>query len=346
MDSRRFALALLLGALVLTLIGVTGSPCDIPAPAERVNDIDVLYHVIADMRAGQGYYPAMSSTLREFGYCLRPLPAFRLPLLTTVGSLVPEPIIRVFLVALACCVAAAWTWETRRAGRLVTVIAGALLLFPVAMSAYASWAWLMPDLWIGLLIALALWWYPRNRIGTFVCAALALAIREHAVVFVLTMGMMALWEKRYRQAGIWGAFVCGFILYLAIHAHMVSGYVTPADRARQWVCFPGWPFVVSTVRWTWPGFFLFSFTRVNAVVPPLVLLGLFQYPGDLGKRMASTVLAYMCAFMFVGRADSWYWGLLYCPLLAIGLAYSIPALRQLLRCAFPSSAPTESDTHP
>lgn len=167
MGSRRVAMTLLLGAFVLMLIGVTGPQCDVPAPAERVNDIDVLYHVIADMRAGQGYYPAMSSALREFGYCLRPLPAFRLPLLATAGSSVPEPVVRILLFALACCVAAAWTWEIRRAGRFATVVAGALLLFPVAMSVYASWAWLMPDLWIGLLIALALWWYPRNRIGMF-----------------------------------------------------------------------------------------------------------------------------------------------------------------------------------
>ena len=47
------------------------------------------------------------------------------------------------------------------------------------------------------------------------------------------------------------------------------------------------------------------------------------------------VWGYSLAFLFVGRSDNGYWGLIYGPLMSISLVFAPMALRALWRAARP-----------
>ncbi len=57
------------------------------------------------------------------------------------------------------------------------------------------------------------------------------------------------------------------------------------------------------------------------------------------SRAALVLGGYIVSFLFVGRPNTSYWGLLYAPLLAIGLALSPLSLRDLIARAW-SPRPT------
>ena len=67
----------------------------------------------------------------------------------------------------------------------------------------------------------------------------------------------------------------------------------------------------------------------------LAVLGVFGLAVYRRFRMLATVAIYMAAFGVVGKPFDDYWGLMYAPLLAIGLVYSGPAVRDLAAGAVP-----------
>ena len=55
----------------------------------------------------------------------------------------------------------------------------------------------------------------------------------------------------------------------------------------------------------------------------------------MALRVVATVAAYLLAFSVVGvPAMNYYWGGLYAPLLAFGVAWAAPSLRDLIESAF------------
>jgi len=311
---------LLAATALLILIGLA----DLPLSPEELHpgdtriDAALTQGVIDHMRAGTGYYDAMETALRTQGYALRPFPAFRLPLLAKFTAMFPTnagP--RVLLITLSLAV---WlTWILRMQSRWTLIIGGSLLTFPIAM-ALVPRALLFHDMWAGLLIALALGLHSRSRWAAVACGVIALGIREHAVIFAGVMLLCARHDRRERLA--WAAAIAGFTIYILIHAWVVSGHVLPNDRARNWVAFAGWSFIVSTARWTW--LTIFSPDAISAVVMPMALLGLAHLKD---RRPLAVVGAYVTVFMFIGQPDDWYWGFLYSPLLAVGIAHA-PVLTQ------------------
>jgi len=311
---------MLAGAALLMVAGLI----DLPLPPEQIHpgdtrsDTELTQSVIDRMRAGTGYYDAMETALRTQGYALRPFPAFRLPLLAKFTAMFPTntgP--RVLLIALSLAV---WlTWTLQMQSRWTVLVGGTLLTFPVFFMSYVSTTVLYHDAWAGLLIALGLGLYPRSRWAAVACGVIAMAIREHAVIFAGVMLLFA-WRDR-RECLAWAAAITGFMIYLLVHAWVVSAHVLPDDRVRNWVAFAGWSFVVSTARWTW--LTAFSPVALCAVIMPLALLGLTHLKD---YRPLAVVGAYVAVFLFIGRPDDWYWGFLYSPLLAVGLGSQLPAV--------------------
>jgi hypothetical protein len=164
----------------LILIGLA----DTPSPPEektgtRPGDHILWQSVVDRVRAGRGYYDAMEGSLKDLGYKLRPFANFRLPALAVFTAMFPDNTIpRALLVSLALLTAGLWTF--RAESILGGVLTGLALLFPVLYSA-APPSVVLHDVWTGLLIALSLAskdWRLRLFFGV-----LALAIREHAIVF-------------------------------------------------------------------------------------------------------------------------------------------------------------------
>jgi hypothetical protein len=78
---------------------------------------------------------------------------------------------------------------------------------------------------------------------------------------------------------------------------------------------------------TFNGLFLLLPVWVTALYLPLALLGLVG--GKSSGRMGATVLSFLVLFACVGKPDNLYWGSLYTPLLALGLPWVWPAVRDL-----------------
>jgi cyanate permease len=70
---------------------------------------------------------------------------------------------------------------------------------------------------------------------------------------------------------------------------------------------------------------------LNAVLTALVVTGLASRK-ELG-RLLVVVLAYTAAFAVVGKPWDWYWGIIYLPLLAIGLGHAFAAVTGLVRAS-------------
>ena len=69
---------------------------------------------------------------------------------------------------------------------------------------------------------------------------------------------------------------------------------------------------------------------IDVVLLPLILIGLIGWRGKVGTRVGLTVGIYVLAFMIVGRGDNNYWGLMFAPLLPLGLLLAPRSLADLL----------------
>ena len=169
---------------------------------------------------------------------------------------------------------------------------------------------------------------------------LAALLRELAAPYLLVMALFALLEGRRGEAAAWAAALAAFAVALAVHAHAVGQVTTPADlHSPGWLGLGGWPFVLSTARWT--ALTALGPPWVAALLLPAAGLGLLAMPGPLGRRAAAVALGYMAGFLVVGRADNAYWGLLVAPLWPLGLAQADRVPAEWLRRRRPFIAPRE-----
>ena len=160
----------------------------------------------------------------------------------------------------------------------------------------------------------------------------AAAFRELALPYLGVMALAAVMEGNRREAVAWGAAIAAFAVLLTAHALTLSGFLLPDDLASPgWVRASGWPLILSMLgNCSSLGAFPIPMVSCLAI---LALLGWAAWPGGLGLRGALLMTGYAAAFMLIGRRENVYWGLLWGPLLPLGLAFALPALRDLLRAA-------------
>lgn len=344
------ALASLMLVAGLIAWGLVSDATSSPSPSAVTGssgDMALYDSIVNRVHNGEAYYPVAVQELRERDYPLRPFVAVRMPTLAWAMAALPDGAARQLGVSiLGVMVAMAWAWRLARTEPHVVRFAVALagLMLGVA-PAFVPGSSSFHEVWAGLLIALSLalyrpgaWAVPAVLIGT-----IAALCRELAAPYLVVMGLMALWERRYREAGAWAGGLAVFALALSAHALKVGDLVTPADPASQgWLQFGGWRFVLLTAKWN---LYQLDVSWIDAVLLPLALLGLTGRPRDL--RLLLIVVGYTAGFLFVGRDANSYWGFLIAPLWPLGLAMAWPALLQHLtalravvqRWTQPSSVP-------
>ena len=169
-------------------------------------------------------------------------------------------------------------------------------------------------------------------VASLVVAALALAIREHALPFVLLMAATAFWRRAWTEGAAWTALAAVFLVALAVHLHLVAAQVLPSDPpSPSWITFRGLSGWLSNIT-------LSSNLRFlpHWLAGPLIVLMVFGWSG--WKTWAGTFgtllyLGYGLLFLIAGRADNFYWGVGVAPAMFIGLAFTPRALRSLWRAA-------------
>jgi hypothetical protein len=320
------------------------------APAkdvERPRDPDLAVYdgVIARIGQGESYYTAVAAEHRKGNYPLRPGVAVRLPTLAYLemwlgdtGRGSEQLVLGEMAAALALTLGVFWAWWRRLGDEPgtedVRAIAAALVLVGVSLG-LNRYFFVLHELWAGMLVALSLALHRPGRkwLGAVLAAALALAIREHALPYVALMGAMALYRRDWREAAAWTALIGLFAGGLAWHLHLVSLQTLPSDPAgASWLALRGLSGWLSNVVLSSNLRFLPHFIAGPLVI--LMMLGWAGWKSPLGTTATLLYFGYGAAFMIAGRADNYYWGAMVAPGMFAGLAFLPMALKGLWRQSF------------
>lgn len=345
----RARLALLALALLLiaaALVPINAGPQDIVTKGfvenvagtekpgvERPRDDDLALYdrVIERIGQGENYYVVAAQEHRVGNYPLRPGVAVRLPTLAWLDMVLGPAGQMAAAILLLVAVIVAW-W--RRLGDegcppRLRRIATALLFFGASLG-LNRYYFVLHELWAGMLLALAFGLHrPGRRWGAALAvAALAVAIREHALSFVALMAAMAFWRRDWKEGAAWSALAIVFLGAMAVHLHYVAQQVLPSDReGPDWLVLRGLSGWLSNVVLSSNLRFLPHFVAGPLVV--LMVLGWAGWRSRAGAFATLLYLGYGLAFMIAGRPDNFYWGAVIAPAMFIGLAFAPLALASL-----------------
>lgn len=313
-----FVLALVAIGLVWVALGITD-----PARRAGPSDLDTYERVVAALKAGQAYYPALHQALLEGGYgTLSPLNWRPPPFLTFLSwfpSLASAQVFLGLVTLVGWLVAIAYAY---RRGGIGASAAAAFLMAASLVSIVAYRAELSFELCCGTLILISVCAYGLGwRWVGFVVAVLALFVRELAAIYVLVCIIMAIRDRRWTEAGAWLAAILVYAGFYLWHWMQLSALLGPVDHAAAvgWLQFGGLVFMLRTAAFN--GVLLAAPVWIAALVLLLGLTGLSTMP-----RAFATVLLYLALYLFYGRPENEYWGAVYTPLVALGLVWSWPVL--------------------
>jgi hypothetical protein len=302
--------------------------------AKTTGDADFYRAVIGRVHAGQDYYAAVATELHGRGYEPHSVFNWRPPLYAWLFGKFPGPVASIFLLGLLALVTVAFTFRAlRQSGGLGKAVGAMLLLIgPLAWCSFADVS-LFSELWAGILITLSVasLALEHRKLG-WLAALLALGFRELALPYYVLAGVYDCRPWRWRTVLRW---LVGLLVYAAImswHVARASQYLTGASviHGDSWVQFGGTAFVLLTAQVNF--FLILAPSVVTAIYLPLSLLGLLAWRGRGSGLAAMTVVVYIAAFMVIGmRPQNAYWGLLYAPLLPLGLVWAPTALADLWR---------------
>jgi hypothetical protein len=318
----------LLAALALIAAGLaTGADRERAPPASGPTDLGLYARAAAEAAHPASYYRRVIAEQRREGYELRPFVTVRPPALSfLLAALGPEQARRGALAGLALATLLLWWRRLGREGEApVPRALDAAVLATGVLPALQPQAPYMHEVWAGLLISGSLALRRSDAWRASVALGLAAAlIRELAAPYLVVMAAMALVERRWRETAGWGLALTLFAAALGAHASVVDSLLLPSDRASAgWVKLSGWPFVLHAAQWN--AVLAAGPAWLAAIAVPVALAGAASWPGELGRRLGATLIAYAAAFALVGRPENFYWGLVFAPLLSLGFARALKA---------------------
>ena len=323
---------------------LTGGQAAVAAARPRDDDLALYDHVIARISKGESYYTAVADEHRKSDYPLRPGVAVRLPTLAYIDMwlgdrgqgdavVVPGEVIA----ALALLAAVVWAWWGRlgaEPGGARYQRIGTALIFMGASLGLNRYYFVLHELWAGMLIALSLGLHRPGRkwLGAVLAAGLALAIREHALPYVMLMAATALWRREWKEGAAWLALIAAFFAYLGVHLYFVAQQVRPDDvMGPSWLVLRGLSGWLSSIVLSSNLRFLWHWVAGPVVL--LMVLGWAGWKSPLGSTATLLFLGYGLLFMLAGRADNFYWGAVIAPVMFAGLAFMPRAVMSLAKAA-------------
>jgi hypothetical protein len=322
-----------------------GNPSEVPSligdgtpngqtESERDDDLAFYDRVIERIGHGENYYDFIVEEQRARDYPVRPGLAVRLPTLAWIHASLGEP--AMIALAVALLFACIWAWWKRLGeepgGARFRLLGTALMAMGGSLGLNRSF-FVLHELWAGMLIALAFGLHRPGRWGAaLLVAALALALRELVLPFVLLMAAMAAWRKDWREATAWIMLVAVFAAIMAWHLSLIAVQEVPSDPVG-----PDWLVLRGLSGWL-GNIVLSSNLRLlpHELASPVVILMALGWAGwksSAGTTGTFLYLGYGLAFMLAGRANNFYWGAVVAPAMFIGLAFLPMALPSLVRAA-------------
>jgi hypothetical protein len=296
---------------------------------QHQGDAELYRRIVAKMRAGESYYDAAVSEHRANHYPLQPSYVVRLPFLASFLALLPTDAACGIILALLAVIGIA-VWSYRLLDLKLCLAAKVFMAMIMVSGSISAMAGDTPamfhEVWAGQLIFLSLALRTERRFAaSALLGLLAALIRELAMPYLAAMALLALWEKRWREAAAFASALAVVAGALAVHASHLQTLAAPDDLPTSgWLAFGGWPFVLSTAKWNM--FSLAVGPWVTALLVPLALLGAAATGGPSGNRLLLIIGGYTLSFIIVGRPDNDYWGLIIAPLDGLALAFAPLAL--------------------
>jgi hypothetical protein len=213
-------------------------------------------------------------------------------------------------------------------GACLVLLGGALL------PCFLGELYVMPVVWAGTLIAFSLSAFGAGHRKLGVAVGLATPfVRELALLYPAAMLLMACRERRRGEALVWLLGIATFLGYYGWHASHVSQLVSAGDRSHVegWLQFGGAPFLLSLAQMNC--YLLIVPQWVTALYLPLAVLGLTGWQSTWGQRVGVVTFGYLAIFSVVGQPFNQYWGMLFAPLLCLGAARGLVAMRDLWHVA-------------
>lgn len=289
---------------------------------QRDTDLQLYDRIAERVGAGEDYYQAAVEEQRARNFPVRPGLSVRLPTLAFVYALVGHWGLVALAALLAVATLVAWHYRLRDVpggpGRLRYLL---LLLVIGAVIGFKPHYLALHEVWSGMLIALSLGLYRPRRWGwALLAAALALAIRELALPFVLLMGTLA-WVRGNRgETAAWVGLVLAFGAGMAVHLLMVAHVTTSADPVSpSWLALRGLGGWTSNIVLSSPLYLLPPWLAAPLALLPL--LGWAGWKSWFGLTGFLLCLGYGIAFMIAGRDDNFYWALMVMPVWFVGYAF-------------------------
>jgi hypothetical protein len=317
-------------------------------PHPRDDDLALYDTAIARIRSGQSYYGFIVAAHRQAHYPVRPALAVRLPTLAYLDAWLGLP--GQIAAAIVLMLAVLWVWWQRLGeepgGLPHRPLAVALLFSGAALGLNRSY-FVLHELWAGMLIALAFGLHrpapattdpdePTHGhwFATWCAAALALAIREHTLPFVLLMAATAAWRKAWGEAQAWLDLTILFAIGLTLHLHIINAQALPSDPlGPSWFALRGMGGWLADITLSSNLRFLPHWLAGPMVV--LMILGWAGWRSPAGSFATLLYLGYAAAFMIAGRDDNFYWGAMIAPTMFIGLAFAPMSALSLVTAASP-----------
>ena len=336
---------LVLAAIAPLSASLDGKPSEVPSligdgppdgqtESERDEDLAFYDRVIERVGHGENYYDFIVEEQRARDYPVRPGLAVRLPTLAWIHASLGEP--AMIALAVALLFACIWAWWKRLGeepgGARFRLLGTALMAMGGSLGLNRSF-FVLHELWAGMLIALAFGLHRPGRWGAALfVAALALALRELVLPFVLLMAAMAAWRKDWREATAWIMLVAVFAAIMVWHLSLIAVQEVPSDPVG-----PDWLVLRGLSGWL-GNIVLSSNLRLlpHELASPVVILMALGWAGwksSAGTTGTFLYLGYGLAFMLAGRANNFYWGAVVAPAMFIGLAFLPMALPSLVRAA-------------
>jgi hypothetical protein len=335
----RLQVAAVVAALLTVLLFALWPAAQGPGAAAGVStatgipnaDLFLYKAIVEKVRAGADYYSTAAYELRTRGFPLKPFITFRLPTLAWIEAEVGQHMTVVLFWGLALATVLAW-WvglagafaqNSRR-------ISGAMLIAAGLVIATSPDLIFLHELWSGLLVALSFaLWRPGKWRAALIVGLCALLIRELALPYLLLMGAVALWNRRWGEAAAWSGAVALFFAVIAVHYSHVIPVTLPNDPPSPgWLSIGGWPGFMRAFRLT-SALRVFP-VWVGAIGVILSLFGWLSWKSETGWLGSILLLGYGLIFMVLGRPNNFYWGLMLAPILLLGLAFVPQAIADLI----------------
>ncbi len=331
--SRNFILIIVTFIAGLMLFGVIAFRMENFEQLEKSGeDFRCYYGIVEKIHSGEGYYQAAYKELKNRGYPTHSVFNWRMPFLAMFIGRLPNPeTAKIFATLLSLFSLWLWIDISVKELSILRIAAGSVALSGLAVYSLVGTAFLMHELWAGILISISLFAYGKGwRALSLTSGILSLFIRELALPFVAIMLFSSLLERKRGEAAIWLSGVTAFFIALILHAMQVQKFANSGGNLDlgQWFAFGGWTFVLATIH-TQP-FLIVSPSWCTAFFSPLALIGFLGWRGPVGFRTGLTIMIYVLLFLFIGQSINAYWGLLYCNLVPLGLLYTHDVMSRAL----------------